>query len=368
LIHREIQVDLGERSYPIYVGTDLASSLPKTLAHHGISRNIAVVTDTRVAGLYLHSLVKLLRTSGYEVTPVVIPTGERQKNLRRASEIIAHLLTHGIERSSAVVALGGGVIGDLAGFVAATFQRGIPLIHIPTTLLAQVDSSIGGKVAVNHPLGKNMIGAFYQPKFVWTDTDVLRSLPRREVVCGLGEIVKYGIIRDPGLFSFLEASLDDVLRLDAEAILSVLSSCCSAKADIVSQDEKESGLRMILNFGHTLGHALEAAGKFRLLKHGEAVLLGMTAETSIAQEMGLLDAAEADRIRALIARIPLRAALRSLRRTDVLKLMSHDKKSIGGRIRFVLPTRVGEVKVIDDVDARLVSASLQRLLRPALPK
>ncbi len=261
----------------------------------------------------------------------------------------------------AVVALGGGVIGDLAGFVAATYQRGVSLVQMPTTLLSQVDSSVGGKVGVNHPLGKNMIGAFYQPALVWVDADTLVSLPPREIVCGIGEIVKYGIALDSDFFSYLELNLEKILNLDPEALFHVQSRSLEIKSRIVAEDENETGLRTILNLGHTIGHALEAAGKFQLLKHGEAVLLGTVAEGYIANRLGLISNATYGRIVEFVARIPFKSSIRNLKTPDILRAMKYDKKSIGGNIRFVLPFRIGEAKLVDRVESKLVVDSLTHL-------
>lgn len=297
MIHRQIDVALGERSYPIYVGSGMAASFAPTCRQHGMPDRLVILTDGNVAPLYLAPLLKNLRHHTFDVTSLIIPPGERQKSLQRAGTVFTGMLKAGLGRKSAVIALGGGVVGDLAGFIAATYQRGVPLIQVPTTLLSQVDSSIGGKVAVNHPLGKNMIGAFYQPKFVWSDMDCLRTLPAREIVSGLGEIIKYGVILDAGLFEDLEANIDRILSLDRDTVLRVQARCAELKADLTSQDEKEAGIRIVLNYGHTVGHALEAAGNYRVLNHGEAVLLGMIAESSIALALGMIgkDVHERDR-------------------------------------------------------------------------
>jgi 3-dehydroquinate synthase len=231
---------------------------------------------------------------------------------------------------------------------------------VPTTLLAQVDSSIGGKVGVNHPLGKNMIGAFHQPAFVWVDTNYLRTLAPREVICGLGEVFKYGIIRDAELFRFLESNLDKVLRLDAEATMYIQARCAAIKAEIVSQDEKERGIRIILNYGHTIGHGLEFAGHFKLLKHGEAVILGMIAESFIAKEKQLLDTSSYERMVALLRRVPLHVKLSSLEMDDILGAIGRDKKHLGATLRFVLPIKIGEVKVVDDVTLPLIRKAIKK--------
>lgn len=363
MIHQEFKVTLGDRSYPIYVGSEMESELGPTGRKHGLPDQIALVTDRTVASHYLRSVDKSFRSSGFDVFAVVIPAGEKEKNLSRANTIFTALLKKGIGRKAAVVALGGGVVGDLAGFVAATYHRGVPLVQIPTTLLAQVDSSIGGKTAVNHPLGKNMIGAFHQPVFVWTDVRFLDTLARREVVCGIGEIIKYGVILDEKLFSFLESHLDDVLGLRRDSVMYVQSACGSLKADLVSQDERESGRRIILNFGHTLGHAFEAAGHYRILKHGEAVLMGMTGESFIAREMGILSSEAHERILALIRRVPLRFKWGSLRHSALIAAMGRDKKSVGGKKRFVLPVRIGDTAIVDTVPSELIEAALKFVFR-----
>lgn len=341
----------------------MVASLAPTCQKHNMPSRVVIITDSNIAPRYLHPIEKNLRHFQFEVSSIVIPPGEHQKSLSRANAVFTELLKRGVGRKSAVIALGGGVIGDLSGFIAATYHRGLMFVQAPTTLLSQVDSSVGGKVAVNHALGKNMIGAFYQPTFVWTDVDCLQTLPAREVVCGLGEIVKYGVIWDEGLFRFIEDNLEKILALDTEAVLHVQARCCEIKAHLVSEDERELGIRMVLNYGHTVGHALESAGKYRLLKHGEAVLLGMKAESYIAREMRLISSDVHERIVSLINRIPLKAKLGSLKQRDILSAMGRDKKSISGKKRFVLPTQIGTVQVIDTVEPTLIRSSLKFILQ-----
>jgi len=356
--NEEIRVELGERSYPVHVGDGILQSLSSLLTAHGHSNNVMVITDRNVAGLYLIALRRQLREGGFTIEVAIVPPGERQKSLAAASRIYTRMLQKPIDRAATVIALGGGVIGDLAGFVAATYHRGINLVQVPTTLLAQVDSAVGGKTAVNHPLGKNTIGVFYQPKFVLADIGTLRTLPRREIFCGLGEVVKYGVILDESLFSSMESNLDEVIALDPNTIRSVVSRCISLKAALVSKDERESGERIILNCGHTVGHALEAAGNFRLFKHGEAVLLGLAAESTISARMGLLASAAHERITALIERIPLKIRTHAIRMSDVLSMIPRDKKSLHGKNRFVLPVRIGETKVVEGVPSSLIKEAL----------
>jgi 3-dehydroquinate synthase len=361
MVHGQIDVRLGERSYPIFVGNGMLADLAPTMQQRGLSGRVLIITDKNVAALYLKQAEKHLRHFGFDTHSIVIPSGEAQKSLSRAHRIFTEMLKTNIDRNSVVVALGGGVVGDLAGFIAATYQRGIPLVQVPTTLLAQVDSSVGGKVAVNHPLGKNMIGAFHQPVMVWSDSGALSTLPQREIVCGLGEIVKYGIALDADLFGYLEDSLDDILKLRTEQLLHVQFRWLDLKASIVSHDERESGLRSILNLGHTVGHAIEAAGRYRMFKHGEAILLGMVAEGYIAGEMGLIDADVRARMERLIARVPLRVRAEALKLPEILNAMKHDKKSVNKKVRFVLPTRIGEARVVDGVNPKIVLASLKYL-------
>jgi 3-dehydroquinate synthase len=301
--------------------------------------------------------------NNFQPITIRIPAGETQKSISRTNAILTKMLMERVPRNASVIALGGGVIGDLAGFVAAVYQRGIKLVQVPTTLLSQVDSSIGGKVGVNHQLGKNMIGAFHQPVFVWMDIDYLKTLPPRELVCGMGEVVKYGVIRSAELFGFIESHLQEILGLNQEKLIHVQTQCARIKAEVVSQDEKESGVRIILNCGHTIGHGLEAAGKYRILKHGEAVLLGLIAESYISKEMKLLDAGSYDRILFLINRIPIKAKLSSLKIPDIMKAISLDKKRISQKIRFVLPTAIGDVKVVEDVDPELIQVAVKRIIK-----
>ena len=363
MIQRQIDVELGKRSYPIYAGADMVSSFAPMCRQHGISDSLVIITDRNVASQHLRPLQQNLLHYKFQPTTILIPPGENQKNLHRANTIFTELLKKRIPRNSAVIAFGGGVVGDLAGFIAATYQRGVRLVQVPTTLLAQVDSSIGGKVGVNHPLGKNMIGAFHQPAFVWMDIDILKTLPPRELVCGFGEIFKYGVIRDAELFGFLETNIEKILRCDSESIKYVQSKCASIKAEVVSRDEKESGIRIILNCGHTIGHGLEFAGHYKLLKHGEAILLGMIAESFIAKEMKLLDADSYERIVSLVGRVSIKTNLSSLNIADIISAIGRDKKHVGARLRFVLPIKIGEVKVVDDVSPKLIQKAVKEILK-----
>jgi len=362
MVSRQIDVALGDRTYPIVAGTGMIPSFAPMCRDRGISETVVIISDRNVARYYLRPLQRNLAHYAFQPFTITIPAGETQKSLQRTNAIFTEMLKKKIPRTAAVIALGGGVIGDLAGFVAASYQRGIKVVQVPTTLLAQVDSSIGGKVGINHPLGKNMIGAFHQPQFVWMDTEYLKTLAPREIICGLGEVVKYGVIRDAELFIYLESHLDDILQLNPDALTYVVERCAAMKAKIVSQDEHESGIRVILNCGHTVGHGLESAGRYKLLKHGEAVLLGMIAEGFIAREMKLLDADSYERLESFIRRIPIKAKLSTLKMADILDPMGRDKKRIGKKLRFVLPTKIGEVTVVDDVNKKLIQRAVKHVL------
>lgn len=339
-----VSVPLGKRTYPIYIGTRILDDAGKYCRRHRLPSSVIVITDSNVGGLYLSRIQKSLRKAHFTVRSVIIPAGEKQKSIARAQAIYTQLLRWKIERNSTIIALGGGVIGDLAGFIAATFQRGVKFVQIPTSLLAQVDSSVGGKTGINHPLAKNMIGAFYQPSFVLADTDVLSTLPRREIVSGLGEIIKYGIILDREFFTRTSTHLTDVLGMDPAAVQRIVQRSCELKSYVVSNDEREEGLRAILNFGHTVGHALEHAGKYSLLKHGEAILYGMLGEAKIAVMRDLLSEDQFEIIESAVRSLPLpRLSKLSLKSNELLETMKMDKKVIRGNIRMVLPTAIGRV-------------------------
>ncbi len=363
MAQRQIDVELGDRSYPLITGRKMASSFAPVCRQYGISDTVVIVTDRNVARLHLQPLMRNLLHHKFLPLTITIPAGETQKSLACANMLYSSMLKKRIPRNAAVIALGGGVVGDLAGFVAATYQRGIKLIQIPTTLLAQVDSSIGGKVGVNHSLGKNMIGAFHQPVFVWMDAEYLKTLPKREMTCGLGEVIKYGVIRDAELFAYLESHLEGILQVDVEALMNVQAACAAIKAEIVSQDEKESGIRTILNYGHTIGHGLESAGRYKLLKHGEAVLLGMIGEAFIAKEMNLLDVDSYERLVSLVRRVPMKIELSLLKMTDIMNAIGRDKKRVAKKLRFVLPVKIGEVKVVDDVEPNLIRSAVRKVLK-----
>ncbi len=338
----------------------MTASFAPTCQQHGIPPQVVIITDTNVAKHYLEPLQKHLRQFEFDASSIIVPPGETQKSLSRANAIFTALLQRRTGRRAAIIALGGGVVGDLAGFVAATYHRGVTLIQVPTTLLAQVDSSVGGKVAVNHSLGKNMIGAFHQPRFVWIDGETLQTLPSREMTCGLAEAVKYGVIFDAEFFAYLETNLEAILHLDPAALMHTQARCCELKAHVVAEDERELGLRAVLNYGHTVGHALEAAGNYRSLKHGEAVLLGMVAEAFIAQQMGMLTVEVLDRIEAFVSRLAGTLNRNALVPSKILDAIQRDKKTVDGKTRFVLPVRLGEVRIFEGVEPELIRLSLKR--------
>jgi len=356
-----LHVDLGPRSYPIYIGHQILSMVGPICRDHGIPSVVVVITDRNVGKLYLAHVANSLKHHGFTVHTVTVPPGELQKSLRTANRVFTDLIKNRIGRGSAVVALGGGVIGDLAGFVAATYLRGVRFVQVPTTLLAQVDSSVGGKVGVNHPLGKNMIGAFYQPKCVISDVDVLHTLPAREVICGLGEVIKSSIIADAQLFEFIEQHLDELLKLKRDALVTVIRRCCEIKAAVVSNDELEGGSRIILKYGHTIGHALEAAGEYKVYKHGEAVLLGMWGENVVAHRRGFLSTDTHQRIQHLLGQILSKVPPSRIRAKEVLSAMAIDKKTINGRVRMVLPRKIGEVRVAEGIAKDEILSALKEL-------
>jgi shikimate kinase/3-dehydroquinate synthase len=355
-----LRVELGARAYPIYIGQHLLSGAALILPHLDLPR-VAIVTNTTVAPLYLPQLENGLRAQAVETMSIVLEDGERYKDWSTLNRIYDALLEHRCDRKTTLIALGGGVVGDLAGFAAATYMRGIPFIQVPTTLLAQVDSSIGGKTGINHPLGKNMIGAFYQPRLVLADTSVLESLPARELSAGLAEVIKHGLIRDAAFFAWLEQNMEKLLACDPAAMAQAVRRCCEIKAAVVAEDERETGVRALLNFGHTFGHAIESGLGYGKWLHGEAVAAGMVMAADLSRRMNLIGQAEVDRIVALLARARLPAAPPDIAPERLLQLMEVDKKAEGGKLRFVLLDRIGAASVRADIPA----GPLQQTLAPA---
>jgi 3-dehydroquinate synthase len=360
---RKVTVELGTRSYPVWVGPQLLESLgPRCLAQ-GWSGRCAVIADAAVARHYGERTLRSLTSSGFRPTLLTLPPGEPSKRLRRFEILCEQLADQRIERRSFIVALGGGVTGDLAGFIAATFLRGIPFVQCPTTLLAQVDSSVGGKVGVNLKAGKNLVGAFLQPRFVLCDLDTLKTLPDRELRAGLAEVIKYGIIRDATLFRRLERDLDALLARDPRVLEPVIARCCAIKADVVAADETESGERAILNFGHTLGHALEAITAYGHYLHGEAISLGQVAAAHLSSRLVGLPARDTHRIQHLFERagLPVTLHLSPTRRRRLLDTTRLDKKARNGEVRFVLVPKLGQAVWDQSVPAQAVNQALDAL-------
>jgi 3-dehydroquinate synthase len=342
---RRVTVGLGDRAYDIVIRRGLLSEVGGLLSALGISGKAAVVTNPIVGRLYGHRVVRSLRASGFEPMIVAVPEGERYKTLKTVSRVLDALARARFERGSTVIALGGGVIGDLAGFAAAIYLRGIQFVQIPTTLVAQVDSSVGGKTGVNHTLGKNLVGAFHQPKIVLMDPAALKTLPDREWRAGLAEVIKYGVIADENLFASLEENIEPILKQDEALVSNVVARSCQIKATVVEQDERESGLRRILNYGHTIGHALEALGRYRRLIHGEAVGIGMIYEAELARQLGLCGDEVVRRQRRLIERAGLPTEAAPLRFASLWAAMQYDKKVSRGQVQCVLPRVIGRVEV-----------------------
>jgi shikimate kinase/3-dehydroquinate synthase len=352
-----LHVDLGERSYPIMIGQSLLAN-PRLIADAVSGERAAIVTNTVVGPLYLDAVTRSLRAAGKRVTEIVLPDGEEEKTWGNLQRIYDALLGEQCDRKTTVIALGGGVVGDMAGFAAATYMRGVPFVQVPTTLLAQVDSSVGGKTGINHPLGKNMIGAFYQPKAVIADTATLGTLPPRELSAGLAEVIKHGAIIDAPFFDWIESNIARLMARDAEALAYAIRRSCEIKADVVRQDEREGGLRAILNFGHTFGHAIESGMGYGQWLHGEAVGCGMVMAADLSQRLGYIDAAARDRVAALVQAAGLPHSAPDLGAARWLELMQVDKKNEGGQIRFILLKPLG-APLIATVPQDALLATLQ---------
>ena len=353
-----LTVGLGERSYPIHIGSGLLGHAELMQMH--IPRNrVAIVTNTTIAPLYLEKLQQVLRSIAVSSVPVILPDGEEFKNSETLNLIYDALLKNRCERTTPLIALGGGVIGDMTGYAAATFLRGVPFIQIPTTLLAQVDSSVGGKTGINHPLGKNMIGAFYQPQLVLADTDTLDTLPDSELSAGLAEVIKYSLIRDLPFLEWLEQNIEKLLARDTAALQYAIARSCRNKADVVSADERERGERALLNLGHTFGHAIESGMGYGNWLHGEAVAAGTIMAADLSQRLGWISTQDAARIRSLFGRAKLPTMEPDLGADKYLELMGLDKKVEGGKMRFVLLRQVGHAVVYGDVPPALLRDTLQ---------
>ncbi len=353
-----ITVSLDERSYPISIGAGLFND-PALLSFISSKQKVVVITNVTVAPLYADRVVALIEQQGCQTSVLQLPDGEKYKSLDTFNTVMTFLIENNYSRDVVLVALGGGVIGDLVGFAAACYQRGVDFVQIPTTLLSQVDSSVGGKTAVNHPLGKNMIGAFYQPKSVIIDTDCLASLPEREFAAGMAELIKYGIIYDAEFFDWLEQNMDRLYSLDNQALSYAIARCCSIKAEVVAQDEKESGIRALLNLGHTFGHAIEAELGYGNWLHGEAVSAGTAMAAKTAQLQGLISDEQLARIIAILkqAKLPVQTP-ESMSYADFIKHMMRDKKVLAGQLRLVLPTGIGSSEVRKDTPESVIEQAI----------
>ena len=352
-----IDVHAGSQVAPIWIGDGISGRLGAMLDEQDIGARRLVVSNPVVWRLHGERIVRALGP----LEPILIPDGERYKNLQSVSKVYEALIRAGADRGSVIVAVGGGVLGDTAGFAAATFLRGIPVIQVPTTLLAQVDSAIGGKVGVNHALGKNLIGAFHQPAAVLIDPSLLTTLPRREFRSGLYEVVKYGVIASPDLFERLLRKTKAIFAKDPAVIVPAIVESCRIKADVVSQDEREGGVRRILNYGHTVGHAIESVTRYRRFRHGEAIAYGMLAAADLAVARGALADVHRQAIAKVIAQLGPLPSILDLRIADVLEVVRRDKKVVNGRLHFVIPIQIGATVVIDDVTEDELTAVLQRL-------
>ena len=362
---RRLNLALAERSYPILIGGGLAARADLILPFLRTPR-VALVSNTTVAPLYLDALVETLEKVGVGVTPIILPDGEAHKNWESLNLIYDALLATRCDRATMIVALGGGVIGDLAGFAAATYQRGVPFIQIPTTLLSQVDSSVGGKTGINHPRGKNMVGAFWQPKLVLADTDTLKTLPERELSAGMAEVIKYGLIRDLPFLDWLEANMDGLLARDGELLAYAIERSCANKAEVVAADECETaseGGRALLNLGHTFGHAMETGLGYGEWLHGEAVAAGTMMAVELSRRLGWLSAADGVRVRTLLLRAGLPVKGAELGAARYLELMSHDKKVIAGNLRLILLNGLGNAVTCADAPPAEIVAAIETCCR-----
>jgi 3-dehydroquinate synthase len=342
----QLEVDLGERSYAIHIGTGNLARAGAEIARRTKATRVAIVSVPDVGRRYAGVLARSLRSEGVTVHRIDVPDGDRTKNLREAGRLYTAFLDRGLDRSSAAIALGGGVVGDLTGFAAATYLRGISFVQVPTTLLSMVDASVGGKVGVNLPQGKNLVGAFYQPKLVWIDTATLRTLPERERAAGMAEIIKAAAIWDEPLFRDLESGAESVMALDPEKLMPVIERSCAIKAEVVARDERETGLRMLLNFGHTLAHAVETLGRYRKILHGEAVGMGMVYAAQRSEDLGLAATGTRDRLESLISRVGLPTRIPEFPRRAYLTALRVDKKKIDSRIQFVALRAIGRAEIV----------------------
>jgi 3-dehydroquinate synthase len=356
---RKVNVELADRSYEILIGSGLLDSTATLLDMRGSSKKTVIISNTTVSKLYGKNLKEALSGKGYDAAILTVPDGEAYKSLDTAGRLYTGLTECFAERSTPVLALGGGVIGDLAGFVAATYMRGIPLVQIPTTLLAQVDSSIGGKVAVDHEKLKNKIGTFYQPSIVISDISTLKTLPKKEFANGMAEVIKSAVIRDSAFFVFIKQNLEAIIKQDNDVIEEMVFRAASIKASIVTRDEMDTGIRNILNFGHTIGHAIESVSNLKIA-HGQAIAIGMIAEAKIARSMGIFEKYELEALENLLSDAGLSTEIPAMNTDKILQAIKHDKKTVDGKIRFILPRNIGDVYITDQVDISTVREVFNR--------
>jgi 3-dehydroquinate synthase len=356
-----IKLNLKKRSYYIVVGSRISGILGAHLKRLNIGRDAYIVTNTAIKSRYARVLGRMLKSSGFEIRFKLIPDTEKSKSIRIASSLIEDLASYDKKRKVFIIALGGGVVGDVAGFVASIYKRGIPYIQIPTTLLAQVDSAIGGKTAVDLAQGKNLVGAFYQPRLVFSDVTFLKTLSLKQIQAGLAEVIKYGIIKDPKLFSYLERNLGDILALKIAPLEFIVKRCSYLKAKIVEQDEREEkGIRTILNFGHTIGHAIESAGDYNRYNHGQAIALGMLVACEMSKRLNFINDKILSRIEKLIEAIGLPTNIKKVSGAKILKAHYRDKKFIGKKNRFVLIHDIGKAKIVEDIPLALIREAIRK--------
>lgn len=357
---KSVRVALKQNSYTILISSSVLTDIGKHLSKLRLGDTAIVVTDPVIERLHAEGLTRGLKKSGFDVKIFTVPSGEKSKSVQTAFDLLKRIAVDDVLKKPFILAFGGGVIGDLAGFVAAVYKRGVPYVQVPTTLLAQIDSAIGGKVGVDLPVGKNLVGAFYQPKLVFSDAALLLTLPRCQIRNGLAEAVKYGVISDRKLFNFIEKNYTKLLEGNLNALSALVYGCSRIKTQIVEQDEKETkGIRTILNFGHTIGHAIETAGGYHLYHHGEAIALGMRVAAEISRKLGMFKKRDGEALNKLLTNIGLPEYIEKIALSKILSVMRHDKKFLAGRNRFVLVERIGKVKVIEGVPPAVIKNSLQ---------
>ncbi|KKM73342.1 hypothetical protein LCGC14_1411450 [marine sediment metagenome] len=358
-MEKTLNVSLGKRSYPLYIGNKNLSTIGEKLRRHELRERATIISNPQIMDLYGDTVKESLKEEKIDSNVILVEAGEESKSLQEASKIYDKLISSKNNRYMPIIALGGGVIGDLAGFIAATYMRGVPYVQVPTTLLAQVDSSVGGKVAVNHPEAKNIIGSFYQPKFVLADMDTLKTLPEREYISGLAEILKYAFISADDFMSFLKANIDPILNKNADILTDVVIRCCRKKAKIVEEDEHDYGLRAVLNFGHTIGHSIEAISKYENFRHGEAVALGLIGAVIVSNIKGYAKDELVDETRNLLKDLKLPSQIENLSLDEIIEHVKLDKKVMEGKIRFVMVKSPGEV-IVENVEPEIIMEALKR--------